>query len=69
MKFEPTKNLQAASTAFCLLLLADAIRWAHPSAEALHGVSLYLGVFLHALIATYTVLELRQSTAERARID
>ncbi|HYD45834.1 MAG TPA: hypothetical protein VEA79_11285 [Phenylobacterium sp.] len=69
MKFEPTKNLQASVTAFCLLLLADAIRWAHPHAEALSGLSLYIGIFLHALIATYTVLELRHSTVERARID
>jgi hypothetical protein len=69
MKFEPTKNLLAAATAFCLLLLADAIRWAHPSADALHGVSLYAGVFLHALIATYTVLELRQTKLERAKAD
>jgi hypothetical protein len=69
MKFEPTNNLLAAATAFCLLLLADAIRWAHPSAEALHGLSLYVGVFLHALLATYTVLEVRQSTLERAKID
>ena len=69
MKFEPTKNLQAAATALCLLLLADAIRWAHPSAEALHGISLYVGVFLHALIGAYTVLELRQTTLERAKAD
>ncbi len=70
MKFEPSQNLQIAATVFCLLLLADAIRWAHPASEALHGLALYAAVFLHALLATYTVLELRASTAaERAKID
>ena len=69
MKFEPTKNLLAAATALCLLLLADAIRWAHPASDALHGVSLYVGVFLHALVATYTLLELRQTKLERVKAD
>ena len=66
MNFSPSKNLLAAATGFCLLLLADAIRWAHPTSEALHGSGLNLAVFLHALVTTFLVLELRKSRPERA---
>ena len=66
MQFIPTKNLLGAATAFCLLLLADAIRWAHPHSEPMTGMALNVAVFLHALVVTFLVLELRKSRLERA---
>ena len=66
MNIVPTKHLLAAATGFCLLLLADAIRWAHPASGPLHGGALDFAVFIHALVATFLVLELRKSQGERA---
>jgi hypothetical protein len=66
MMFVPSKNLLAAATGFCLLLLADAVRWAHPHSAPMHGAALDFAVFLHGLVATFVVLELRKSRAERA---
>lgn len=66
MSFIPSTSLRVGATAFCLLLLADAIRWADPQAAPLVGASLNIGVFLHALATTFLVAELRKVRREPA---
>lgn len=66
MTFVPSRTLLGAATAFCLLLLADAIRWTDPEAAPLVGASLNIGIFLHALATTFLIMELRKVRRETA---
>ena len=66
MSFIPSKALLVAATAFCLLLLADAIRWTDPAAAPLVGAALNIAVFLHALATTFLIVELRKVRRETA---
>ena len=51
---------------FCLLLLADSIRWADPQSAPLQGAALNIAVFLHALATTFLIVELRKVRRETA---
>lgn len=66
MNFVPSRSLITTATVFCLLLIADSIRWADPEARPLAGAALNIAVFVHALATTFLVSELRKIRREPA---